>query len=165
MTAEVAAQPPRLEFLLEARVKLGELTMAGSYADGHERGFLSLLGGEFDGPGLRGTILPSTKDWPVYYGNGVRATDVDYVYLTDDGAYLFVKVRGYRYDRAQLDGGLLAAETMELAPNPHRAFVDIQAPQKSRYEWLSHNLFVGIGGQGAMKRADRTAVLRIYRLL
>ena len=157
-------RPPRLDFLCESHVKLGEFTMMGSYADGHERGMLQLLGGTFEGPAMRGTILPSTKDWPVYYGDGVRRTDVDYVYLTDDGAHLFVTVRGYRYEPAEMSGSALSAEQVVPAPNLLRVFVEIQAPADSRYAWLSRNLFFGVGGSGGLS-GDRTAVLRLYRLL
>ena len=155
---------PRLDFAYEARVKLGELKMMGRYAGGHERGALQLLGGVFEGPGLRGTILPSSKDWPIYFGNGVRSTDVNYVFVTDDGAHLFVTVSGFRYDPPKMSGNALAAEQVQPAPNLLRVFVQIQAPEGSRYEWLNYNLFVGVAGQ-SVPGPDRTAVLRVYRVL
>lgn len=164
-TVAVAPTAPRLDFLYEARVKLGEVkTFPGVYADRHERGTLQLLGGVFEGPGLRGTILPSTKDWPVWYGNGVRLTDVNYVFLTDDGVHLFVTVKGFRYDPTKMTGSLAAAEKVQPAPNLLRVFIDIQAPEDSRYAWLNYNLFVGVAGQSA-PGPDRTAVLRVYRVL
>jgi hypothetical protein len=163
-TAAVPPSPPRLEFVYEARVKLGELKMMGRYADGHERGVLQLLGGVFEGPGLRGTILPSNKDWPVYYGNGVRSTDVNYVFVTEDGAHLFVTATGFRYDPSRMSGSLLAAEQVQPTPNLLRVTVQIQAPQDTRYAWLNHNVFVGVAGQ-SVPGPDRTAVLRVYRLL
>ncbi len=165
MTAVIPPRQPRMELLFEARVRLGSLAMVGAYADGHERGMLEMLGGEFEGPGLRGRILPSTKDWPVYFGNGVRLTDVEYVYVTDDGAHLFVTIRGFRYDIARMTGSLLDAESVQPAPNPHRVHVFIQAPERSRYEWLSHNVFIGVGGQGGIDQPARTARLDVYRVL
>ncbi len=160
----VPPSPTRLDFVSEAHVKLGELKMMGNYADHHERGSLQLIGGVFEGPGLRGTVLPSTKDWPVYYGNGVRLTDVHYVFVTDDGVHLFVSVRGFRYDPSKMTGALLAAEKVQPAPNLLRVFIDIQAPEDSRYAWLNYNLFVGVAGT-SVPGAERTAVLRVYRLL
>lgn len=161
----VPPSPPRLDFVYEAKVKLGEFKMMGGvYADKHERGTLQLLGGVFDGPGLRGTILPSTKDWPIFYGNGVRSTDVNYVFLTDDGVHLFVTVRGFRYDLSKMSGTMLAAEMVEPSPNQLRVFIDIQAPDDSRYAWLNYNLFIGVAGR-SVPGPDRTAVLRVYRLL
>lgn len=160
----VAPTPPRLDFVYEARVKLGELKMMGNYSDRHERGALQLLGGSFEGPGLRGTVLPSTKDWPVYYGNGVRLTDVNYVFVTEDGVYLFVTVKGFRYDPSKMTGSLLASEKVQPAPNLLRVLIDIQAPVDSAYAWMNYNLFVGVAGQ-SQPGANRTAVLRVYRLL
>ncbi len=162
--AAVAPQEPRLEFVYEARVRLGEVKTLGTYADGHERGTLQLLGGAFAGPRVRGIILPSSKDWPVWYGNGVRLTDVNYLFVTDDGAHLFVTVHGYRYDPKKMSGALREAEKVTPPPNLLRVFVHIQAPEGSPHAWMNHNLFVGVAGQAA-PGPDRTALLRVYRLL
>jgi hypothetical protein len=160
----IAPTAPRLSFVYEARARLGEYTAMGKYAGGFERGALQLLGGSFEGPQLRGTILPSTKDWPIYYGNGVRTTDVNYVFVTDDGDRLFVTVNGFRYDPSRMTGVLAESEQVQPAPNLLRVFIQIQAPENSRYAWLNYNLFVGVAGQSA-PGAERTAVLRVYRVL
>ena len=65
-------------------MQIGERLLAGTY-QGSERGLTQLLGGVFEGPRFAAKVLPSTRDWPVYLQNGVRTTDVDYVFVTDDG--------------------------------------------------------------------------------
>jgi hypothetical protein len=160
----VAPNAPRLEFVYEAKVRLGEFTAMGKYQGQFERGALQLLGGTFEGPNIRGKILPSSKDWPVYYGNGVRSTDVNYVFVTDDGAHLFVTANGFRYDLPRMTGVLAESEQVQPAANLLRVMVQIQAPENSKYAWLNYNLFVGVAGQSA-PGPDRTAVLRVYRVL
>lgn len=155
----IAPKVPQLEFFYEARVKLGELSTVGVY-NGYERGVLELVGGTFEGPKIRGKVLPTNRDWPVWYGNGVRQTDVAYVFQTEDGVHLFVTAEGYRYDPAAMKGVSKAAEPVDS--NRLRVFIRIQAPDNSPYAWVNHNLFVGVAGASG---ADRTATLRVYRIL
>lgn len=162
--AGVAPKEPRLEFVFESKVKLGELKMTGVY-DGYQRGTLQLLGGNFSGPAIRGTILPSTHDWPIYYGNGVRLTDVAYNYVTSDGAELFVRVDGYRYDPGAMKGPLLEAEHVTPPGNLLRTIIRIQAPDDSPYAWMNYNLFIGVAGTAIASGAERTATLRVYRII
>lgn len=162
--AGLAPKEPRLEFVFESKVNLGELKMTGKY-NGYERGTLQLLGGTFQGPKISGTILPSTHDWPVYFGNGVRLTDVAYSYVTSDGAQLFVRVDGYRYEPAQMKGKLGDAEKQTPTPNLLRCFVRIQAPDDSAYAWMNYNLFVAVAGTAANAPGARVATLRVYRVL
>lgn len=160
----IAPQMPRFEFLYEAHVSLGEQVMSGTY-EGHQRGTMNLLGGTFEGPNIKGKILPSTRDWPTYLGNGVRITNVDYTFVTDDGAHLFVSVDGYRYDPSAMKGALLESEKRDPAPNLLRVFIRIKAPDDSRYAWLNTNLFVGVAGTSSTQGTERTATLRVYRVL
>ena len=152
---------PRFHFVYEARVQMGERRLVGTYG-GSERGTTQLLGGSFEGPKMRGTILPSTRDWPIYLKSGVRTTDVSSVFVTDDGVHLFITVRGFRYDLSKMKGLALEAEQVEPAPNPHRVAVQIEAPDDSGYEWLNNNIYVGVGGKAG---ADAVATLRVYRVL
>jgi hypothetical protein len=122
----VAPNTPRLEFTYEAKVRLGEFTAMGKYQGQFERGALQLLGGTFEGPNIRGKILPSSKDWPVYFGNGVRSTDVNYVFVTDDGAHLFVTVNGFRYDLSRMTGVLAESEQVQPPANLLRVMIQIQ---------------------------------------
>lgn len=157
----VAVKEPRLEFMFESKVKIGEVKLTGLY-NGQQRGTAQLVGGTFAGPQIRGTILPSTHDWPVYFGNGVRLTDVAYNYVTDDGAQLFITVNGYRYDPTAMKGQLSDSENVTPAGNLLRVFMRIEAPDDSKYAWMNYNLFIGVAGSSG---ADRTATLRVYRVL
>ena len=160
----IAPKDPRLVFVFESKVKLGELKMTGTY-NGYQRGTMQLLGGTFSGPGIQGSILPTPRDWPVYYNNGVRLTDVSYVYVTNDGAQLFVTVDGYRYDPSAMKGVLGEAEHITPAPNLLRTIIRIQAPDNSPYAWMNYNLFVGVAGTAAVAGEEHTATLRVFRIL
>ena len=105
---------PRFESVYEAHVPSASVCRRGH--QGSERGLTQLLGGVFEGPKIRGKVLPSTRDWPVYLQNGVRTTDVDYVFVTDDGVHLFITVRGFRYDVSKMKGAALEAEAVDPAP-------------------------------------------------
>ena len=65
------------------------------------------------------------------------------------------------YDRpAAMKGVSKASEPADS--NRLRVFIRIQAPDNSPYAWVNHNLFVGVAGASG---ADRTATLRVYRVL
>lgn len=159
---EVAPSEPRPELVFEALVQTGDYTPAGKF-DGHDRGFLQILGGRFSGPEVRGTILPSNRDWPVYYPNGARTTSVEYQYRTDDGQILFVTVDGWRYART-LTGSLGEFERARPGGNLLRAFVKIRAPDESRYAWMNFQLFYAVGGTSIRTPDGPRSRIRVYRL-
>ena len=56
------AAPPGLRFAFAVKVKVGPIQDFGVTAAGHRR-VIDILGGEVDGPGLSGSILPGGADW------------------------------------------------------------------------------------------------------
>jgi hypothetical protein len=53
--------PPPLEFVFEARIEIADPIVVGPTPRG-ERRMIPILRGEFDGPTLRGRILPGGAD-------------------------------------------------------------------------------------------------------
>jgi len=59
-----AQQAPTLEFAFEETVSLGEATSPGDTARGG-RLIIPITGGTFEGPGIRGTVMPGGWDWQI----------------------------------------------------------------------------------------------------
>lgn len=86
---------PDLEFLFEARVKLQLPALdVGPTPNGH-RAIYFVKEGVFEGPRLRGTVVPdSGADWVLVRPDGSSHLDVRFCLKTDDGALLYLHWRG-----------------------------------------------------------------------
>jgi len=124
---------PQLEFALQLRV-----TIDGAYTVGEtERGkrmVIPITGGTFEGPLMKGTILPGGADYQMANADGTR-TELEAIYSikTDDGIYIHVRNRGLVCDGKDAQG------------NPYyyfKAAPQFEAPKNSRYAWLNNALFV-----------------------
>lgn len=53
-------------------------------------------GGKFEGPRIRGTILPGGGDWEVVEADSTAHLDTRYNLRTHDGATIYLQTRGVR---------------------------------------------------------------------
>jgi hypothetical protein len=139
MTAALQAQitaptdTPELEFALQLKVTLGETYTIDSTQHGR-RIVIPIIGGTFEGPHLRGTILNGGADYQLSNADGSR-TELEAIYsiLTDDGIHIHVRNRGIISNGKDADG----QPTFYFKAAPQ-----FEAPQNSRYGWLNNALFV-----------------------
>jgi hypothetical protein len=83
----------KLEHLFTFDAAIGANVPIGSGPYG-SRAIAAVTGGTFDGPGLRGTIVPPGADWVLIDANNRGRIDVRLVFRTDDGANLYVTYTG-----------------------------------------------------------------------
>lgn len=82
--------------LMTMHVKVGTLLNIGAVPYGTRRTG-PLDGGTFEGPRLRGTILPgSSADWQLLRSDGVLEMDLRFTLRTDDGALILMRSFGLR---------------------------------------------------------------------
>ncbi|WP_235911496.1 DUF3237 domain-containing protein [Croceibacterium soli] len=125
-----AQQAPSLEFAFSETVELGEGIAVGPTTRG-ERTIIPITGGTFEGPGLRGTIMPGGWDWQLARPDGCRELEADYFLKTDDGAIINV------VNKAVLCPG----EGGQFAPVRTQAVFE---PPLGKYQWLGQSAFVGV---------------------
>jgi Protein of unknown function (DUF3237) len=92
-TAPTPAPPPsalKSEFLRDMILETGG---PGGGAVG-TRQIVPVIGGTFEGPKLRGKVLPPGADWLVRISDTVRVLDVRTLLLTDDDQRIYVTYRG-----------------------------------------------------------------------
>jgi hypothetical protein len=120
--------PPKAEFAYEALVDLGPTVGLGRSPLG-ERRLIPILGGQFAGPRLRGTVLPGGADRQLLGDDGVRRLDALYEMRVEDGTVVTVRNRALIHDPEGL---------------PRYAFSTLQivAPA-GPHEWLNQRVFVG----------------------
>ena len=144
-----AQDAPTLEFVFEETVTLGEVTGPGETARGG-RVIIPITGGTFEGPDIRGTIVPGGWDWQLRRPDGCTDVEADYFLRTDDGVTINVINKGV----------ICAGEGGAMKPvRTHPVF---EAP-RGKYEWLSQNAFVGTL-EPAPPGAGPAVRIRFYRV-
>ncbi len=94
--AEIRTAP-----LMTMRLTVNGMQMVGATPNGGRRVGL-VGGGTFEGPKLKGIILPGGADWIMARPDGSTTLDVRIVLETDDGATIGMTYRGMRHGPAEV---------------------------------------------------------------
>ena len=145
-----AAPVPRLEFAFEELVTLGPAMAPGATPLGR-RNIIPITGGTFEGPGIRGTIVPGGWDWQLVRADGCVQVHADYMLKTDDGVVINV-----------VNDGALCMPEAGQPPKPARTSPRFEAPL-GKYAWLGQTAFVGTleGAQGP--NGEPAVRIRFYK--
>lgn len=135
---------PQLEFAFKVELQLAGRIHAPGMASGGERGYVSVASGRFEGPELRGTVLPGGGDFPTIRPDGVVCFDAHYVLLEEDGSHIFIHNTGYRVATEAVTARLMAGEVVDGGEYYFRTAPTFDAPV-GRHDWLTKNVFVGVG--------------------
>ncbi len=136
-----ANTPPDLEFLFEARVKLHLPAMdVGALSDGQRAIFL-VKGGNFEGPHLRGRVVPDAgADWIRIRPDGTALLDVRFCLETHDNALLYLHWQGRFWSEPEHAEYALDLEKPDDPAGAWRYYFRA-APQFEtgdfRYSWLN----------------------------
>lgn len=149
---------PELQLAFEARVQVGPPIELGLVPHGRRR-IVPILGGTFEGPAVKGLVLPGGADWQVIRGDGVAELDTRYTLQTDDGSLVYVQNRGIRHGPPDVMARLLAGEPVDpaLVYFGTTPVFETSAPE---LQWLMRAVFVGTG-----ERHPLAVVIRFWRLL
>lgn len=106
------------------------------------RRIIPITGGSFDGPLLKGEVLPGGADWNLVRADGVVHLWARYTLKTSDGAIIMVTNEGWgTQDDATMQkifsGESMAAEGWYCRTQPR-----FEADQ-NRHQWLNESVFVG----------------------
>lgn len=135
--------PVETEFVYEAYVTIGATVEVGKTASGTRR-YIPITGGRFEGPRLKGTVLPGGADWQTERADGTTELDALYSMRCDDGTVIIVRNHGFISQ-----GGAY----LRTAP----AFSVPEGP----YDWLDDYQFVGtVSGSSE----PGTVVIRVFRV-
>ena len=145
---EAAAEAPRLIFLFEETVLLGESTKAGKTPYG-DRNIVPITGGTITGPYLTGKVRPGGWDWQLAAPGGCFTLKADYMIEAADGTIINVLNQG-AFCKSQ--GG----PTSRSFTSPR-----FEAPV-GKYGWLNDGAYVGTLAPATV--AGRPAVrIRFYK--
>jgi len=148
---------PGLVFAFELRVSVGAPVMVGQVPRGQRR-IVSILGGTFEGPNIKGKVVPGGADWQIIRADGFSELDTRYTLETEKGQLIYVQNAGMRHAAPAVMEKLLKGETVDpklvyfrTIPTFETAAPDLQ--------WLTRALFIGTG-----ERYPTEVVIRFWRV-
>lgn len=152
-----APAPPRLVLALEARVQLGAPIELGQVPRGRRR-IIPIIGGTFEGSGIKGKVLNNGADWQIVRADGFAELDTRYALETDKGQVIYVQNAGMRHAAPEIMKKLLAGEVVDPKLVYFRTVptFETSAPE---LQWLTRSIFVGTG-----ERYPTEVVIRFWRL-
>lgn len=142
--AKAQDEAPQLEFVVELKVKCEGAYQVGQTSHGN-RFVIPIVGGTFEGPKMKGTILPGGADYQLQ-DNAHGRTELEAIYSikTDDGVNIHIRNRG------------LICTGKDANGNPQfyfRTAPRFEAPMDSKYAWLNNAIFVcqpSMGGENGL---------------
>src|SRR2546421_10502991 len=105
--------------LMMLQVKVAGAQQFGTVAHG-PRLTAPITDGHFEGPRLRGKVLPGGGDWTLLRGDGVLELDLRLTLETDDGALIHMTSFGVRHGPPEVLAALTRGERVEEGPGPWR---------------------------------------------
>lgn len=135
---------PEFEYLMSVRIKLRPKLAWGELPQGGDRYFVEILEGTFDGPRLKGKVLPGGGDWAHIRPDGVMDFDARYNLQTDDGTLIYLRNRGFRWGSPEVMARLARREPADPSEYYMRVSPAFDVP-RGPYDFLAKHLFFGIG--------------------
>jgi hypothetical protein len=153
----VAPAPPALVYAFEARVELGPVIELGQVPGGRRR-IIPIVGGTFEGPGIKGRVLNNGADWQIVRPDGFTEIDTRYALETDTGQMIYIRNVGIRHAAPEILQKLAAGEPVDPALVYFRTVptFETSAPE---LQWLTRSIFVGTA-----ERHPSHVVVRFWRL-
>ena len=108
------------------------------------RSIVPVTGGDFDGPRLRGKVLPGGGDWLLLRPDGVLELDLRITLETDDGALISMTSFGLRHGPPEVLAALARGESVDPSRYYFRTAprFETSAPQ---YEFLNRLIAIASG--------------------
>lgn len=135
---------PRFEFAFTVSIQLSKAMYLSPGNMGAERAAVYVESGEFEGPTIKGKVLPfSGADWPLVRPNGVIDFDARYLLQADDGTLIYMQNRGYRWSSPEVLARLQRQEAVDPGEYYMRVSPKFDVPQ-GPHDWLDRHVFVGV---------------------
>ncbi len=149
---------PQLEFLMRIAAEVGELQTMGGGPLG-ERRVVAITGGTFEGPALKGEIVPGGADWQIVRADGVLDIDARYALRTEAGALIRVVSQGYRHGPPEVLAALARGEVVPASRYFFRTVMRFETGDTDLL-WLNRTIAVATA-----ERRARQVLLEAWRLL
>jgi Protein of unknown function (DUF3237) len=127
-----------------------EVAVAGTQKLGNvphgTRVIASISGGSFEGPRLRGRVLPGGGDWTLLRSDGVLELDLRLTLETDDGALIHMTSFGLRHGPPEAIAALARGEVVDPSSYYFRTTPGFETAHP-KYAFLNRLLAVSTGNR------------------
>jgi hypothetical protein len=141
--------------LMTVRIVAGPLQKFGAVPQG-VRTFVPVTGGDFEGPRLRGKVLPGGGDWLLLRSDGVLELDLRITLETDDHALIYMTFQGLRHGPSEAFAALGRGEVVDPARYYFRTVPRFETSAEA-YAFLNRIVAIGVGEtrpEGALHTID-----------
>jgi hypothetical protein len=152
--------PPLLEFLFEAHAAVSQPLEIGPLSTG--RRLIASLepGGWFEGPRMRGSILPGSTVSELVHSDGIVEVEGRTLLEMEDGNRIFLVTNGIISMPAEAAQALAEGRPYDPASIYSRSFARFEAADDGPYAWLKHGLYIT-----QWRRTTDGIVSTIWRIL
>ena len=151
------SRPPTLTHAMTLRVQVGTPLEVGQVPRGRRR-VIPILGGTFEGPTIRGNVLPGGADWQIVRPDGLAELDTRYALQTDSGSLIYIQNAGIRHASPEVTKKLLAGEPVDPSQVYFKT-VPIFETAAPELQWLTRAIFVGTG-----ERMPTEVIVHVWRV-
>jgi Protein of unknown function (DUF3237) len=140
MTVRIVAAPPQ---------KIGAIPHG-------MRSIVPVTGGDFEGPRLRGKVMPGGGDWLLLRSDAVLELDLRITLETDDRALIHMSFQGLRHGPADVIAALRRGEVVDPASYYFRTVPRFETSAE-KYVFLNRIITVSVGEtrpDGAVHRIE-----------
>ena len=157
VAASSGPQPPKLSLAMTLTVQVGPPIELGEVPRGRRR-IIPILGGTFEGPNVRGKVLPGGADWQIVRADGLAELDTRYMLQTDAGSLVYIQNAGIRHAPPDVTKKLLAGQPVDPSQVYFKTVptFETSAPE---LQWLTRSIFVGTG-----ERRPTEVIIRVWRV-
>jgi len=148
---------PRLALAMEIRVMVGPPLDVGDLPAGRRR-IVPILGGTFEGPGLRGRVLGGGADWQIVQPDGLTILDTRYTLQTDNSEIIYIQNAGLRHAAPDITAKLLAGQDVDPSVVYFRTVPKFETAAPD-LQWLTRSIFIGTG-----ERHPEEVVIHVWRV-
>ena len=134
---------PRFEFIFGMSLEVQKPDRIGPTHAGDRR-VVGVSGGSFEGPKLKGQVLPGGSDWIVVRRDGVLIQDVRLVLHTNDDHNILMSYRGMRHGPEDVIKRVDSGEDPDPSEYYFRTAPIFEAPD-GEYDWLNKLMAFAIG--------------------
>ena len=138
---------PRFELLFGMSLEVEEPVGVGRTHAGDRR-VVGVSGGAFEGPRIRGRVLPGGSDWIVVRRDGVLVQDVRIVLRTESGQDVLMSYRGVRHGPEDVMERVDSGEDPDPSEYYFRTAPVFEAPE-GEYDWLNKLVAFAVGRRRA----------------
>lgn len=149
---------PNLEFLFDLYVEVGAPYLPGETPIGNRR-IIQVTGGAFEGPELKGIVIPGGDDWITVRDDGTVVQDVRILLETEDNEIILMTYKGLRHGPKEVIKRLDNNEEVDPSDYYFRSSPVFETASK-KYDWLNKTVFLSTG-----KRVPGKAVYSLYKVL